>query len=91
MLDVTLDIGDAPAGVALVPTAIEFLGGRPELHDEVAGQVLGLGLPALLAPELDQGRLVAAHDDPGVRAADEGAAGLVGVCPHGRFHDFLDS
>ncbi len=56
-----------------------------------AGQVLGLGLPALLAPELDQGRLVAAHDDPGVRAADEGAAGLVGVCPHGRFHDFLDS
>ena len=46
----------------------------PELHDEVAGEVLGLRLAALLAPEPDQGRLIAAHDDPGVRAADEGAA-----------------
>jgi hypothetical protein len=74
MLDLALDIGDAPAGVALVPGAIELLGGGPELHDEVAGQVLRLGLATLLAPEAEQDRFVAAHDNPGVRAADEGAA-----------------
>ena len=51
----------------------------PELHDEVAGQVLRLGLAPLLAPEADQGGFIAAHDDPGVRAADEDAAVLVGL------------
>ena len=61
----------------------------PKLHDEVAGQVLRLGLAALLAPKPDQGGLIAAHDDPGVRAADEGAAVLIGLCPHVRFHIFL--
>ena len=61
---------------------LSVLGRRPELHDEVAGQVLRLGLAPLLAPEADQGRFVAAHDDPGVRAADEGAAVLIRLCPH---------
>ena len=61
-----------PAGVALVPGPVEVLGGGAELHDEVAREVLGLGLAPLLPPQPDQGRLVAAHDDPGVRAADEG-------------------
>ena len=61
----------------------------PELHDEVAGQVLRLGLAAFLAPKADQGGFVAAHDDPGVRAADEGAAVLIRFCPHLRFHVFL--
>ena len=77
VLDPALDVGDPPAGIALVPGAVELLGRGPELHDEVAGQVLRLGLAPFLAPEADQGRLVAAHDDPGVRAADEGAAALV--------------
>ena len=90
MLDPALHVPHPPAGVALVPGAIELLGGCPELHDEVAGQVLRLGLAPLLAPKADQGRFIAAHDDPGVRAADEGAAVLVGLCPHLRFHDFLD-
>ena len=70
MLDPPLDVGDPAAGVALVPGAVELLGGGPELHDEVAGQVLGLGLAPFLAPQPNQSRLVAAHDDPGVRAAD---------------------
>ena len=65
---------DPPAGIALVPGAVEVLGRGPELHDEVAGQVLRLGLAPFLAPEADQGGFVAAHDDPGVGAADEGAA-----------------
>jgi hypothetical protein len=83
MLDAALDVPDAPAGVALVPAAIELLGGSPKLHDEVGGQVLRLGLAPLLPPEADQGRFVPAHDDPGVRAANEGAPlqhGLVSIC-----------
>ena len=42
-----------------------------ELDDEVAGQVLGLGFAALLPPQAEQGRLIAAHDDPGIRAAND--------------------
>ena len=61
------------AGVALVPAPVEVLGHGPELDDQVARQVLRLDLAALLAPEAQQGGLVVAHDDPGVRAADEAA------------------
>jgi hypothetical protein len=74
MLDLTLDAGDAPASIALVPRAVELLGDGPKLHDEVAGQVLRLGLAPFLPPEADKGRFVIAHDDPGVRAADESSA-----------------
>ena len=59
------------AGIALVPAPVELLGRGPELDDEVAGQVLRLDLAALLPPEAEQGGFVVAHDDPGVRAADE--------------------
>jgi hypothetical protein len=58
-------------GVALVPELIEVLGHQAELNDKVAGEVLRLGLAALLAPELEEGRLIGAHDHPGIRAADE--------------------
>ena len=91
MPDPVLDVGDPPAGVALVPGAVELLGRGAELYDQVARQVLGIRLSPLLAPELDQGRFVAAHDDAGVRAADEGPTSLPGLCPHGRFHGFLNS
>jgi hypothetical protein len=50
----------------LIPGPIELLGCAPELHNEVAGEVLRLRLAALLPPELDQGCLIAAHDDPGI-------------------------
>jgi hypothetical protein len=89
MLDLALDVDDAPAGVALVPGAVELFGGGPKLHDEVAGQVVRLGLAPFLPPKADQGRFVTAHDDPGVRIANEGAAALVRLCPHIRSHDFL--
>jgi hypothetical protein len=71
MPDPALNVPDCPSGVPLVPSAVDLLGGRPELDDEVAGEILGLGLAALLAPETDEGGLVVAHNDPGVRAADE--------------------
>ncbi len=73
MLDPPLDRRDDLAGVALVPVPIESFGHDPELHDEVAGKVLRFGLAALLPPEAEEGSFIIAHDDPGVRAADEGS------------------
>ena len=89
MLDPVLDIGNAPTSVALVPSAVELFGCGPELHDEVAGQVLQRGLATLFAPQPEQRGLVAAHDDAGVRAADERAAILIGFSPYVRLHTFL--
>ncbi len=63
--------GEDLAGVALEPVAIEGFGHDPELDDEVAGEVLRFDLAALFPPQAQQGGLVVAHDDPGVRAADE--------------------
>src|SRR5262245_23834217 len=86
MLDAALNIGDASAGVALVPGAVERFGGGPKLHNQVAGNVLRLNLAPLLAPKADQGRLFTAHDNPGVRAADEGAPlarVVASALPHG--------
>src|SRR5262249_37886553 len=84
VLDLALHVPHPPTGIALIPRAIELFGGHAKLNDEVAGQVLWLGLAPFFAPEADQGGLVATHYNPGVRAADEGAAILVGFCPHGR-------
>jgi hypothetical protein len=36
VLHVALDISDCPAGIALVPAAVEVLGYFPELHDQIA-------------------------------------------------------
>jgi hypothetical protein len=69
-----LHVADLVAGVALVPGAVEVLGSLPELHDEVSGQVLRLCLAPFFAPQPNKGGLVAAHDDPGVRATDEETA-----------------
>jgi hypothetical protein len=38
-----------------VPMPVEGFGHQPELHDEIAGQVLRLGLAPFLAPQADQG------------------------------------
>jgi hypothetical protein len=43
---------------------------------DCGGQILRLDLAALFAPEPDQRLLILAHDDAGVRAADEGAASV---------------
>jgi hypothetical protein len=83
MPDLALGIGDAPARVALVPGAVELFSRDP-------GEVVWLGLSPFLAPEFDQNRFVIAHDDPGIGAPDEGPATFVLLCPHLRFHDFLD-
>ena len=74
MKHLALHLGDDLAGVAFVPVPVEMLGHGAELDDQVARQVLGLDLAALFPPQPEQGGLIVAHDDPGVRAADEGAA-----------------
>ena len=80
MPDPALHVADLPAGVALVPGAIELLGCSPELHDQIAGEIVSLDLASLLAPKPDQGGFIVAHDDPGIRAADERAAAFVRFC-----------
>ncbi len=62
------------AGVRFVPVPVEVLGHGAELDHEITGEILRLDLAALLSPQPEQGRLVLSHDDPGIRAADEGAA-----------------
>ncbi len=64
-----LHVRDEVARVLFVPVPVQLLGYAPKLDDEVAGQILGLDLSALFAPEAEQGGLVVSHDDTGVRAA----------------------
>src|SRR5580693_1068838 len=61
-----LNAFDRLPGVALVPMPVEGFSHEPELDDEVAGQVLRLGLSTLFLPEAEDGAFVAAHDDPSV-------------------------
>src|SRR5262249_37075460 len=49
-------------------------GHQAKLDDELTGEVLRLGLAAFLAPQPQQGSLVAPRDHPRVGAADEAAA-----------------
>ena len=74
MPDMRLHVRDDLPGIGLVPAPVELLGNGPKLDDEVAGEVLRLDLAAFFPPKPQQGGLVVAHDDPGVRAADEGTA-----------------
>jgi hypothetical protein len=74
MADSLLDVGDHLPAIGLVPAPIEILGGDAELNYEIAGQVLRLDFSPFLLPQPDQRLLVAPHDDPGIRAADETAA-----------------
>jgi hypothetical protein len=83
VLDPGLHRRDGPPGVALIPNTVEVLGRQAELDDQVAGEVLRPDLAPLFLPEADQGFFVLAHDDPGIGAADEVAAGrfvLKGLC-----------
>ena len=71
MKHLPLHLGDDLAGIAFVPVPVEMLGHGAELDDQVVREVLGLDLAALFPPQPEQGGLVVAHDDPGIRAADE--------------------
>src|SRR5262249_23720646 len=66
-----LDVGDHLPGIGLIPAAIKLLGYEPELHHEIAGQVLGLDLSPFLPPQPEESAFLIAHDDPGIGSADE--------------------
>ena len=71
VVDPPLHLLDGVTGVALIPAPVEVLGCGAELDDQAAGEVLGLNFAALLPPQPNEIGFVVAHDDPGVRAADE--------------------
>ena len=73
-----LHVRDDLPGIGFVPAPVQLLGDGPKLDDEVAGEVLWLNLTAFLAPKAQQGGFVVAHDDSGVRAADENTAVSIG-------------
>ncbi len=73
MLDPPLHLRNDVPAIALEPLPIEGLGHEAKLDEEVVGEVLRLGLAAFLAPQPQQGSLVAPHDYPGVGAADKAA------------------
>src|SRR6266446_9751334 len=74
MPEAMLDALDGLTGIALVPMTVESFCCETKLNDEVAGEVLRLRLAAFLAPQPQQGSLVAPHDYPGIGAADEAPA-----------------
>ena len=76
MPNLPLDIRDDLTCIGLVPAPVQLLSGQAELDDEVAREVLRLDLPAFFPPKPQQSVLVVPHDDPGIRAADEGAAAV---------------
>src|ERR1700722_4340421 len=76
VLDPALDVGDGSPGIALVPSPVQRLGGDTELDDEIVAQVLRFGLAALFLPQPAERCFVSAHDDSGVRSADELASVL---------------
>jgi hypothetical protein len=54
--------------------SVERFGRYAELYHEVAGEVLRLDLTTFLTPEPHQGRFIAAHNDPRVRATYKGTS-----------------
>jgi hypothetical protein len=81
MPNVALHIRKDLPGIGLVPSPIQLLGCGSKLDDKVAGQVLGLYLAPLFLPEPQDGTLIRAHDDAGIRAADAYSGAGVPLCP----------
>ncbi len=74
VLDPPLNVLDDVSGLPLIPAAVEVLGDAAQLHDQVFGEILRLEFAALLPPQPHELRLIMAHDDAGIGAADESAA-----------------
>ena len=77
--DLALNIGKNLTGIGLVPAPIQLLSRNAKLDDQIARQVPGRDLTALLPPQAEKGGLIVAHDDAGVRAADEVTAEFLTV------------
>jgi hypothetical protein len=68
-----LDVFEGMTGITLIPVPVEVFGRDPELDDEIAREVLGLGFAALFSPEAEQRIFIITHYDAGVRTANESA------------------
>ncbi len=67
MLDPPLHLRNDVPAIALEPLPIEGLGHEAKLDEEVVGEVLRLGLAAFLAPQPQQGSLVARASEPPIK------------------------
>jgi hypothetical protein len=76
MSDVPLYVCKDLSRIGLVPAPVKVLGHNAKLNYEIAGQVFRLNLSTLPVPQTEEGGFIIAHDDPGIRAADEVAAVL---------------
>ena len=74
VFDAALNVFDVRPLLRSYQVRLSVLGRDTKLHDEVAGHVLRLNLAALFPPKPNKGGFIPAHDYPGIRAADEGAA-----------------
>jgi hypothetical protein len=87
MTNAPLHIRQHLSGIGLIPPSVQFLSRDAKLYDEIAGQVLRLDLAPLLPPEAEEGGLVVAHDDPGVRTTNEIPAPMkLASFQHAGFH-----
>ena len=59
------------------PAPVQVFGSRPELDHKVARQVLRIELAALFPPKPEKRILIIAHDNSGVRAANEAPPSFV--------------
>ena len=74
MADVLLALRDRLGCAALVPMPIQVFRGPAELDHQVFGEILWFKFPALFPPQSDKIGFILAHNDAGIRAADERAA-----------------
>src|SRR3981189_279786 len=74
MSNVSLDVFDSLASISLVPAAVEVLSNGAKLNDEVATKILRGYFAAFFLPKPRQFERIIAHDDAGVRAANEAPA-----------------
>ncbi len=78
MANALLHVLDVLPGAALEPATVQLLGHRAELNDQVLREIRRRQLAALFPPQPDEVFLIVAHDDAGIRSADE-VASVVGV------------
>ena len=69
-----LNVGDHLPGIGLIPAPVQLFRNDPKLDHQIGGQVLRFDFATLFLPEPNEGGFVAAHDDPGVGAADKRSA-----------------
>ena len=74
MADVLLALRDCLGCAALVPVPVQVLCGPAELDHQVFREILRLNLAPLFPPQPNEIGFILAHNDAGVRAANERAA-----------------